>query len=220
MPPRRSARGFRSGHSSETALGGLWLLLVHQSGAADLVHPDVDVDLDVVGDLHERDAAVHAIVLAVEGHGSFDCAVAGSLARNGQLEGFGLGDSAYGKGSGDIKGVRAGLNNLRRVEGDQRVLFHVEEVFAFEFFVLHAASGVDRGRLDVDVQDARGDIGGFELQGGAPLVEVAGESDGGLYEELDGAVGRGGFEDGNLRVTRGRQQDEREKAEEGESHGD
>jgi hypothetical protein len=56
-------------------------------------------------------------------------------------------------------------------------LLDVEEVLAFQFVVFHAASGIDRGRLNLDVQDACGDVGRGEDQGGFPLVEVAGESD-------------------------------------------
>jgi len=197
-------------HISESRYGapGRGLLFVDEAGAAGLVYFEVDVDFDAVGDFDERDAAVDAVVFAIEGHGSLDGALAGPLAFDRQFEGFGLGDASYGEVAGDVEGVGAGLHDLGRAKGDQRVLFDVKEVFALEFFVLDAASGADGRRLDLDVEDACGDVRGGEGEGGVPLVEVADQRDGGLDVELNGTVYRGGFEDRDLGVTQCRKHGE------------
>jgi hypothetical protein len=96
------------------------------------------------------------------------------------------------------------------VKGDQWTLLDVEEVFALEFFVLHAASGVDCRGLNFYVEDAGGDIWRFEFEGGVPLLEVAGKGNRGFDKKLDGTVCRGGCEDRNLGATRCGESGERE----------
>jgi hypothetical protein len=178
------------------------LLLEDEVGAADQDALEVDGDFDAVGDFDQGDAFVHAVVLAVEGHGPFDGAFAGALAFDGELEGLGLRDAADGEIADDVEGCGAGLDDLGGVEGDERILIDVEEVFALELGVLHAAAGVDCGGLDFDVEDAGGGVGGGKFEGGIPLFELTGEIDGGFDEERDGAVSRSDCEDRHLGASR------------------
>jgi hypothetical protein len=195
------------------------LLLIDQTGAAGLVDFEVNVDLDTVGDLDEGDAAVDAIVFAVEGHGSLDGALAGSLACDGHFEGFGFGDSPDGEVADDVQGIGAGLHDFGGVEGDKGVLFDVEEVFAFEFSVFDSASRADGGGLDFNVEDAGSDLARGEGERGVPLIEVAEQSNGGFDVELNGAVDGRGLEDWGLGAGGAGQHEEREEAEECDSHG-
>jgi hypothetical protein len=48
------------------------LLLVDEARTADLLYVEINVYLDAVGDLYERNAAIHAIVLAIKGHRALD----------------------------------------------------------------------------------------------------------------------------------------------------
>jgi hypothetical protein len=48
------------------------LLLIEQRRPADSFLPEVEIHLDVVGDLDERNAFVHPIVFTVENHFSFN----------------------------------------------------------------------------------------------------------------------------------------------------
>ena len=57
-----------------------WLFLKNQGRTADALHLEVDTHLDAVGDLDEGNAAVHSVVLTVEGHCPFDLAYACPLA--------------------------------------------------------------------------------------------------------------------------------------------
>jgi hypothetical protein len=49
-----------------------WLLLIEQRRAADSLLPEVEIHLDAVGDLDERNALVHPVVFTVENHFSFN----------------------------------------------------------------------------------------------------------------------------------------------------
>jgi hypothetical protein len=51
-----------------------WLLLKYQRRPANSLAMEVDCHLDTVGDPDEGDAAVHPIVLTVEGHCPFNLA--------------------------------------------------------------------------------------------------------------------------------------------------
>jgi hypothetical protein len=56
-----------------------WLLFKYQRWSADALAFQVDVHLDAIGDLNEGNAAVHSVILAVEGHSSCDFAFTCSL---------------------------------------------------------------------------------------------------------------------------------------------
>ena len=58
------------------------LLLEVDGRAADSLSLEVDSDLYTIRDLDKRDTAVHAVLLAVEGHGSRNCARAGPFTSN------------------------------------------------------------------------------------------------------------------------------------------
>ena len=55
-----------------SSTGNKWLLLEYQRRSADSPPFEVDYHFDAVGDLYQGDAFVHAIVLAVKGHSSFN----------------------------------------------------------------------------------------------------------------------------------------------------
>ena len=66
-----------------------------------------------------------------------------------------LGHSANGEITVERQTVSGpDLFHLRRVEGDQGILFDIEEIFALQFAILHAASRINAGRLNLDVQNA------------------------------------------------------------------
>jgi hypothetical protein len=50
-----------------------WLLLEVDRGPADALPFEVDAYLNTVGNLDERNAAIHAVLFSVEGHCSIDC---------------------------------------------------------------------------------------------------------------------------------------------------
>jgi hypothetical protein len=56
--------------------------LKRQRWPTDALPLEMDTYLHTVGNLDERNAAVHAVLLSVEGHGSRNRARAGALARN------------------------------------------------------------------------------------------------------------------------------------------
>ena len=87
-------------------------MLQCERGAADTCPVETDVDLNAVCDLDERNAAVHSVVLAVEGHSSLDIACACSYAGDGERKGLGFRDAADGEGARYVEGVWAGLNNF------------------------------------------------------------------------------------------------------------
>ena len=41
------------------------------------------------------------------------------------------------------------------MERDLRIMLDVEEILAFQLVILHAASGIDAGRLNLDIQNPR-----------------------------------------------------------------
>ena len=79
---------------------------------ADSLPLEVDSNLDAVGNLDEGDAAVHPVVLTVEGHCPFNLAYACPLAGKRKRQRLGFRHSANRKRSLNIKGVGAGLHNL------------------------------------------------------------------------------------------------------------
>ena len=102
------------------------------------------IDFDAVGYLDEWDSAVHAKFLAVKSHAALDMAVACPLflgvKRQGQR--FVFRYTANREFALHIKGSRTGLHNFGGMKRDVRVVFGIEEVFAFQFVVLHAAPRV------------------------------------------------------------------------------
>ena len=173
------------------------LLLEHERGTAYLFGGEMDCDLDVVGDFDERDAAVHSVVFAIEDHFAVD--VLETLCGAGQSESelFGVCDTADGEVAIDFESGWRGLNDLRRMERDRRIVLHVEKLFALELAILHAASGIDGVGLDLDVEDTGSDVGSCEGEGGVPLVELACELDRCFHVELDVAFVVGDVDDGN-----------------------
>jgi hypothetical protein len=88
------------------------------------------------------DATVHAELLAVEGHCPLNFALACALAGNRKRQRLRLGYPANGKRSGQFNGRRTGLHNLVGVKGGVGIILEVEEVFALQLAVVHAASAV------------------------------------------------------------------------------
>jgi hypothetical protein len=62
------------GRVKRCGTGDRWLLLEYQRRSAYSLPFEVDYHFDAVGDLYQGDAFVHAVILAVEGHRSFNLA--------------------------------------------------------------------------------------------------------------------------------------------------
>ena len=179
---------------------------------------EVNGDLDPVGDLDEGDAAVHAIVFAIEGHGAFDLARAGAFTGHSEGQGLRFGDTANGEGSWQIEGGGACLNDLVGMESDVRVFLGIEEILTAQFVVLGAAAGIDAGSLNLDVEHAGSDVGGGKGERGVPIVESSADGDGSLDGKMDRAAGGGDFEDGHLGTAQRRQQEGRGEENERDAH--
>ena len=65
------------------------------------------------------------------------------------------------------------------------VLFHIEEILAFQFVVFHPASGIDSVRLNLDIQHPRRCIRRLKGQRGIPLIELLFNSNGCFDVELN-----------------------------------
>src|SRR5580700_2499379 len=115
-----------------------------------------NVNFDAVGYLDEWNPAVHAKFLAVKSHGALDVAVACSLFLGVKCQGqrFVLRHTANCELALHIDGSRTGLHNFGGMKRDVRVVFGIEEVFAFQFVVLHAASRVNGVCINFDVDYA------------------------------------------------------------------
>src|SRR5215470_17060465 len=112
----------------------------------------VHIHFNAVGDLYERDSAIHAVFLTVKSHYPLDLAYArSSFAAHRQGQGFGFGNSANGKGTRYAKRIRPSLLDLCRFERDVRIVLGVEKVFTFQLTVLHTASGIHARRLSLDL---------------------------------------------------------------------
>ena len=132
-----------------------------------------DVYFDTVGDSDERDAARHAVLLAIKSHGALETPGGRSFAIARESELLRFGDTANGEVALDVKSVRSGLNNLRRLEGDQRRFLYVEEILTLQLTVLHVASGVDAIGFDIDVDYGTPYISRRKRNDGIPLLKDA-----------------------------------------------
>src|SRR4029077_15629330 len=77
-------------------------------------------------------------------------------------------------------------------------LIGVEEVFALQFALLHAAPGIDAVCLNLDVQNAGRDISRRKGESGVPLVESTVYGYRSLHGEFNRAVFRRNLENRNL----------------------
>src|SRR5271170_1964840 len=158
---------------------------------ADALCLEVDTHLDAVSDRDEGNAAIYPVVLAVKGHGALDLAGPGPIPRNYQRQLLRFCDSAYRevaihfKGNGLALHCWAGLSNPCRMERDVRIVLDVEEVFALQLAILHAASGIDAGRINLNIQNTSIDIRGRKLKSGIPLVEFSNYRNRGLHIEVN-----------------------------------
>ena len=96
------------------------LLLKGNRRSADPRCMEVDSYFNAVGNLNKGNAAVHSILLAVEGHGSLDRARAG----NGQRELLGFLRSSNGEVPVHVESVRAGLDEFSGMKCDVRIQWH------------------------------------------------------------------------------------------------
>jgi hypothetical protein len=120
-------------------------LLKDHRRPTDPFHLEGDSYLDAVGDLDEGNVAVHPVVFTVERHCALNLAGGFTFALGGEDQRIGFGDSADRKVALHVKRVGCRLHNLRGLEGDQRILLYVEEVFALQLVVLKATSGIHGG---------------------------------------------------------------------------
>src|SRR5271170_2349814 len=208
--------------SARSSTGGYTacrLFLKYKRWSADPTTLEGHTYFDAVGDFDERNTAVHAELFAVERHGAFDLPAPCALATHGKAQGFGFGDAADREGPLHVKCVRTGLHNFCRVERNVWIIFGVEEVFALQFVVFHAASGIHGIRVNLDVQHAGRGVRGRKGQRGFPLTELTVDSNRSLYEKLNIAFFGTDGEDRTLgsgdRCKHGRSQ----KAENSKSHG-
>jgi len=72
------------------------------------------------------------------------------------------------------------------MKGDERSVLGIEEIFAFQLAVLHAAPGIHRVSLNLDIQNASRRLRRTKGQSRVPLVELAVDS----HRLLDGEVHR------------------------------
>lgn len=70
---------------------------------------------------------------------------------------------------------------------DVRVVLGIEEVLALRFVVLHAASGIYASSLNLRVEEASRDVGGWKRKSGVPLVEFSGGGYRRLQRKIDHA---------------------------------
>src|SRR5215467_2500089 len=127
------------------------LLLKDQWRAANSVDYQKDRHLDAIGNLDERNTAIHAVVLSIKGHCSRNLPVARPLSRTNQMQCFVLRDSANCELARKVGGVWTGLYNLCGVKCNVRVLSDVEEIFAFQLSILHPASGINAACLNLNI---------------------------------------------------------------------
>jgi hypothetical protein len=131
-----------------------WLLLQVHPSPADPFRFEIHGYLDTVSNLDERNAAVHPELFAVEGHCSIDRINACPLAGKRQRQPLLLGYSAYREVAVKRNRVGTGLFDFCGVKRDQRIVFDIEEIFAFQLAVFHSVSGIDGSSLNLNVQNA------------------------------------------------------------------
>jgi hypothetical protein len=90
----------------------MWLLLQRNWRSADPFPCEIDRYLDAVSNLDERNATVHAELLAVEGHCPFDRSSTFAVAGNRKRQPLLLRYSAYCEVAVEGNGIWAGLFNL------------------------------------------------------------------------------------------------------------
>src|ERR1700722_14005402 len=119
-------------HPNDTAtLSPIWSLdslFKNRRRSADLLPFQSDTYFDTVGDSDERDAARHAVLFAIKSHGPLETPGGRSFAIARESELLRFGDTANGEVALDVKSVRSGLDNFRRLESDQRRFLYVEEI--------------------------------------------------------------------------------------------
>ena len=131
-----------------------WLLLQVHPSPADPFRFEIDGYLDAVSNLDERNAAVHPELFAIEGHCSIDRINACPLAGKRQRQPLLLGYSPYREVAVKCNRVGTGLFDFCGVKRDQRIVFDIEEIFAFQLAVFHSVSGIHGSSLDLNVQNA------------------------------------------------------------------
>ena len=156
----------------------------------------------MIGDLHERNALRHPVVLTVEDHRPPDRPGPRPFARDRQLQRLWLRHTAYRKITHHVKALRARLHHLGRPERDLRILLHVEKILPLQLAVFHAASRIHRSRLDPEVQHSRPHIARSELERCVPPVELSRQRHRSLDIELDRAVPWSRHKDRRLRADR------------------
>ena len=84
--------------------------------------------LDAIGDPDERNAAVHPELFTVERHCALDLTGARPFPGDREQQCLGFGDTPDGEVTLNLEGLRPGLHNLLRDEGDEWIALYVEEV--------------------------------------------------------------------------------------------
>ena len=123
---------------------------------------EMEVYVNVVGNAYKRYPFVHAVILAIENHRTMNIARTRALTRDSQGQLLWVRHSSNCEIPIYLKGVWSTRHNFSRFEGDIRILFDSEEVFALQLAILHATSGIDTGGVDSYFQLSRCFIRGLE----------------------------------------------------------
>ena len=150
-PPFRAISLRKAARVSATALLPRRSLLKGQWRPADLLLDEVHLYVDMVSDTDKWNPFLHAVLFPVENHRSLNFICAGPIPGNRERQLLGVCYSADRKVAIHFKRVGAGLHKLRGLKRNQWILLDVEEVFALQLAVLHAASGIHTGRLNCDL---------------------------------------------------------------------
>jgi hypothetical protein len=148
-------------------------LLKDQGRPADFFHFEIVDDFDAVGYCNKGNVLIHPEVLAVEEHcplnlGALLCS--STVRTNVNFSDFVTPCIVKSPSTSKVNG--AGLRNLCGVEGDERVVLHIEIVFALHRFVFQAASGVHAVCLNLDVQNGCRNIGDVNVRVASHLSKV------------------------------------------------
>src|SRR5579872_2991957 len=106
------------------------LLLKRRRESTDSLPLQVDTHFNAVRYLDERDAAIHAVVLAVKGHGPNNDAREAAFAGIRELQFLFFSDSTDREISVQLEGQRPCLCDFRRPKRNVGIFFGVEKVLA------------------------------------------------------------------------------------------
>src|ERR1700722_2774986 len=186
---------------------------------ADSLSIQMKTYVHMIRNFDEWDSLVHPVVLAVEHHGSFDRAGILALARHCERQLLWVGYSAYVEVAIHFIGVRCDLHELRRFEGDDRIVLHVKKILALQLAILHSAAGIHARGLYGDGQDSGRFFRRRERQGRIPFVKFPGQRHRGLHVKFNRAAFLCDLVNRSLRLSHRGQQNRSQPENNRKSHG-